>query len=312
MNNNFEADVLNGLLAPVKHLPSKYFYDAKGDEIFQRIMATPEYYPTKCEQWILKNLSEDIIKYIQKKNKRFDVVELGAGDATKTIHFLNAATKTMPSFRYLPIDISKNITDMLLCKFKDETRWKTVGINAEYLNGIDAANGISHERKLFMLLGCNIGNMEMGEAIQFLTEINQRMKKGDNLLIGFDLNGEGKDILRAYNDSQGNTRDFNLNLLSRINRELLGTFNTDDFIHTPTFCNKSGECRSYLTSNVKHTVFVAGHQISFEQGEKIYMELSKKYTIEEISMMAEKSGFTMDRNFMCNKGWFTDSLWTKK
>ena len=159
-------------------------------------------------------------------------------------------------------------------------------------------------------MGSNIGNMTREESIEFCRQVKDCLSPGDLLLVGFDLKKDPQIILNAYNDSAGITREFNLNLLRRINRELNADFNIEQFKHFPVYNPESGECRSYLVSNAKQRVFIGDTEYTdFNENETIYMEISTKYTVKQTDEIAELSGFIPVKHFYDSKKWFLDSVW---
>ncbi|WP_116788641.1 L-histidine N(alpha)-methyltransferase [Flavobacterium psychrotrophum] len=312
-NDRFFADVLDGLQSIPKTLESKYFYDEKGDVLFQQIMGMPEYYLTRCELDIFKNQTRLLNGYIAADNSPFDLIELGAGDATKSSYLLKNLVETDTDFTYMPIDISGNILSVLNKRLTAEIPGlDIITLEGEYFDMLEQATHISARRKVLMFLGGNIGNMEKDEALSFCMKLREYLNPGDILLIGFDLKKHPQTILDAYNDKQGITAAFNLNLLTRINRELGANFDIQDFEHYQNYDPLTGACRSYLVSLKKQTVIIDDKVINFEKDEAIYMEVSQKFSKNDIAMMAEESGFYIGGAAYDNKGWFTDSIWIAK
>lgn len=307
----FHDDVINGLKRSPKRLSSKYFYDAQGDKIFQEIMASPEYYPTRCETEIFSKQAYAIGQAFSKDDEPYDIIELGAGDASKTKFLLEHLLLQGVNFEYQPIDISENIINFLNTVFpKTVSGLQVKGISGDYFDMLDFAMAASQEkRKIILFLGGNIGNMKMKDVKLFCLKLRDHMKKGDLLLLGMDLKKDPKTILAAYNDKAGVTKRFNLNLLTRINRELKGNFDLDNFEHFPTYNPQSGSCRSYLISKKDHTVKIGSELIHFHKDESIFTEVSQKFSNKQIKQLALKSGFKMITQFSDSKDWFTDALW---
>lgn len=309
--NTFFEDVLQGLTAPLKHLDSKYFYDKEGDRLFEEIMKCPEYYLTNCELEILSKQSGFIIDSISSFHKDFDVVELGAGNALKSSFFLKELLQRKIAFTYFPIDISENIIQLL----EEELPLTIPGISmhalcGEYLDMLQQAGALTKKNKLVLFLGSNIGNFSKYEAQQFCMEIRDHLIPGDMLLTGFDLAKNPRTILDAYNDKEGLTKQFNLNLLNRINRELEADFNLSQFDHYPVYDPQTGACKSYLVSMQDQVVCVGEADfIFFKEGEPILTEISQKYKIEEVEQMADQCGYKLLHHFYDSRKWFTDSLW---
>jgi dimethylhistidine N-methyltransferase len=308
---SFREDVLAGLKSHPKHLSSKYFYDAKGDALFQQIMNCSEYYLTRCELEIFRDQTSSLINAISNATSQsFDLIELGVGDGIKSKYLIRELLDRRIEFTYLPVDISGNILSHLETSLSDLQGLNLVSLEGEYFDMLREATKISGNRKVILFLGANIGNMSANEAQAFCKDLRSMLQPGDVVLMGFDLKKNPHTILEAYNDKGGITRDFNLNLLKRINTELEGNFNLHQFTHYQTYDPETGACKSYLVSNIKQTVIVDGTSISFSEGEWIYMEVSQKYSPNEIEKLASHSGFSIITNFTDSKRWFIDSVWT--
>jgi dimethylhistidine N-methyltransferase len=311
--STFYHEVINGLRAVNKYLSSKYFYDETGDQLFQQIMACPEYYPTRCEMEILQHQSQTMTHLFREYGHSFDLIELGPGDATKSWHLLKELQKEKVSFTYYPIDISSNVIRWLEDRLPASLPGiRLHGLNGEYMEKMEQVGTFSSGRKIVLFMGANIGNMTMPQATFFCRQLHDRMEPGDLLLIGFDLKKHPKTILDAYNDRQGITRAFNLNLLNRINRELGADFNPEQFEHCPVYDPGSGTCKSYLISLTAQEVHIGDNTISFRENEALYMEISQKYTLAETAQMAAQSGFKPIHTFLDSKKWFADVLWQRQ
>ncbi|HEY4110024.1 L-histidine N(alpha)-methyltransferase [Puia sp.] len=311
-STTFYTDVLNGLRAEHKYLSSKYFYDETGDKLFQQIMACPEYYPTRCEMEIMQHQSGRMARQFMEDSADFDLVELGPGDATKSWFLLKQLQKDQARFTYYPIDISSNVIKWLENRLPVTLPGiRLQGLNGEYLEKLHQVNTFSSKRKIVLFMGANIGNMTVQQATQFCRQIHAQLHPGDLLLTGFDLKKHPRTVLDAYNDRQGVTRAFNLNLLTRINRELGADFNIDQFEHYPVYDPGSGACKSYLISRQVQVVHIGDKEISFAENEAIFMEISQKYSMAETESMAAQSGFEPAEVFYDSKKWFADVLWRR-
>ncbi len=309
-SDHFLNDVLTGLQSNPKHLSSKYFYDKTGDELFQKIMAMPEYYLTRCELDIFKNKTSELAEAIRFDDQPFDLIELGAGDAMKSTYLLKYLSEKRADFTYMPIDISGNILSVLENNLKDklpEINIKT--LEGEYFQMLKKAMKLSSRRKVILFLGGNIGNMTSKEAEKFCTSLHQLLNSGDIVLIGFDLKKNPFTVLNAYSDKSGITAEFNLNLLTRINRELGGNFDIEQFEHYESYDPITGACRSFLISLKNQQVKIEEETIDFAENEVIDMEVSQKFSKSDIEYLAEKSGFSITRNISDSKEWFIDSIW---
>ncbi|MEO6219113.1 MAG: L-histidine N(alpha)-methyltransferase [Ginsengibacter sp.] len=307
----FLQDVLKGLHASPKYLQSKYFYDKRGDELFQEIMNCDEYYLTNCEMEIFSEQTTELADIIIEQHTSFDVVELGAGDAVKSVYLLKELVNKKAISTYFPVDISNNIIDLLHKKLPDQIPQLNIhGLNGEYLDMLKSAKNISDKIKLVLFLGSNIGNIPLKEAPDFCRELRNQLSPGDMVIIGIDLKKNPKQVLAAYNDSNGFTREFNLNLLRRINSELNGNFNLDAFEHYATYDPLTGACKSYLISLEEQDVHIGKNEvISFRKDEAIFMEISQKYTIEQSDQIAVDSGFMPVAHFFDKNKWFADIIW---
>lgn len=308
--DQFFDEVITGLRSSPKRLSSKYFYDANGDKLFQDLMNCEEYYPTKCELEIFSTKTAEICRAMIADGSPFDLIELGAGDATKSTYLLQYLMEQKADFTYNPIDISDNVISYLNITLPVTLPGIRInGLNGEYFAMMTQAAALSDRRKVILFLGSNIGNMPVADAITFSKELRKHLNKGDMALIGFDLKKNPATILAAYNDKGGITRRFNLNLLERINRELGGNFEVNKFEHYPTYDPESGACKSYLVSQQDQIVTIGDKHIHFRKDEYIYMEISQKFTVMQTGEMAEKSGFKPVELFFDSKNWFLDAIW---
>ena len=308
--NQFAIDVAKGLSDNRKHLSSKYFYDKQGDKLFQKIMQLDEYYLTNSEFEILDTYKEEISNSFVNGYDSFLLTEFGAGDGFKTKILLDHFTRKRFAFKYLPIDISQHALDSLLGALKSEfPRLEGYGIRADYFAALKRLNG--EIPKILLFLGSNIGNLSDSGAIEFLSQMRRSIGSNDKVLIGFDLKKDPDIIKKAYNDSRGITREFNLNLLERINRELGGEFDRREFEHSPTYDPDEGAARSYIVSKIEQDVYIRSldRSFHFEKGESIFTEVSRKYDVSEIESLARRSGFKVIANYFDRKRYFSDSLW---
>lgn len=310
-SEQFAASVLEGLSADPKWLSSRYFYDDEGSRLFMEIMKLPEYYLTRAELEIFTDGSTKIYDAFADGKGSFDLVELGAGDGTKTAVLIEEFLKHSPDMRYSAIDISQEACDALSQKF----RGKFPELNIEMLVGdyfktLDSLSG-TNRRKVILFLGSNIGNFRHADSVKFFRSLRDVMKPDDMLFVGFDLQKDPRIIVNAYDDPKGVTAAFNLNLLTRINRELGGHFNIDDFSHYAVYRPIEGAARSFLMSRKKQTVRIDAFERSFDFGawEPIFMEISQKYNYDMIAELASESGFDIAETFYDSRRYYCDSLW---
>ena len=318
--SQFAEDVLSGLSSTPKHLSSKYFYDDEGSRLFQEIMRLPEYYPTRAELGIFRSQARQILEAFiatdsrsdSAKAQAIDLIELGAGDGTKTAVLIEHFIKNDLDFTYSPIDISQEANDALSAKFRE--KFPGLRINphtGDYFKVLDSLRNCGDRRKILMFLGSNIGNFQRDQAVDFFRQLRSVVNLNDRLFVGFDMQKDPRVIVSAYDDPQGVTAAFNLNLLQRINRELGADFDLEKFSHYAQYRPVECAARSFLISREKQTVMVKALNRSFEleQWEAIFMEISQKYTRPMIEDLAGESGFAIETEFFDNVNFYTDSLW---
>lgn len=302
MNNAFLKDTLSSLSSTPKTLSSRYFYDAIGDGIFQEIMQMKEYYLPACELEIIKNKTKDIAEEIE--SEEIDVIELGAGDGTKTVYFLKALMDVGKEITYIPLDISDNVLKIN----KEHISSQLPGLKIEPIAGdyFETMKALKERNnpKLVLFMGSNIGNFKDEKAVDFLKLVKSYMTAGDALLVGADLKKNPKTILAAYNDQAGITKRFNLNLLTRMNRELGANFVVKNFDHYAFYDPASGTTYSYIVSLEKQDVNIADKTFHFEKNECIHTEVSQKYGIADLEKLSSDVGFKKFTPFLDNKGWF--------
>jgi len=296
----FEEEVYTGLTDYPKHLSSKYFYDEKGDKLFQDIMNMPEYYLTNAEFDIFSNYTDEIIQLFAAGSKSFNLVELGAGDGKKTKILLQNLIDNKTEFTYQPIDISENVLGQLSNSLEEEI--PEVSVEPQQGTYFEALTSIASQtdtKKVILFLGSNIGNLLHPQAIEFLTQVQELMSDDDLFFVGFDQKKNPQTILDAYNDQTGITAAFNKNILTRINRELGGNFDLDKFLHWEVYNPETGTAKSYLVTSEQQSVTIEklGLRIDFAQWETIHTEISQKYDDRTVEWLAEKSGLKIERHF---------------
>src|SRR5699024_8208472 len=261
-SSRFKDDVKKGLTAFPKYLSAKYFYDEKGDKLFQKIMDMPEYYLTDCEFEILEAHKEAIANYFSGE-EGFDLIELGAGDGKKTKILLRHLIGAKFRFDYIPIDISQHILDDLETSLKEEMpALDVIPMQGTYFRVLDKLAGYDKRKKVIMVLGSNIGNLKHKKAIEFLQKIRNFMNPEDMLFMGFDQKKDPAVILEAYNDKAGITAAFNKNILVRINSELGGDFDPESFLHWETYNPQTGTCKSFLVSQEEQEVYIQNLELT--------------------------------------------------
>lgn len=314
MNQTFLRDVHEGLSASPKTLPSRYFYDEKGDALFVEIMALDEYYLTRAEMEIFSRKTEELVDSLDMaKDSYFELAELGAGDGQKTRHLLHYLAESGYDFSYLPIDISQNALQGITASLSAEM--PSLSIKPLQGDYFDVLNKLKSPDvpKVVLFLGSNIGNMPDARAGRFVKELSKTLSEGDRFLLGVDLIKDASVVLPAYDDKKGVTKAFNLNVLNRINMELGGNFDLSLFEHVVTYTKKEGIVRSYLRSKVRQQVLIEanGEIYSFEPGESIHTEISRKYDDKLIEEIFADTPFRQTRKITDSNGYFADYLFLK-
>lgn len=288
---NFQADVLRGLAQAQKALPPKYFYDARGSELFEAICELPEYYPTRTELAMMQVHAPEMAQGL---GRECLLIEYGAGSGRKTRVLIEA----LAPLAYVAIDISR--TALQQCAAELAARYpavKVAAVCADYVRALSlpAIEGIAPRQRAIYFPGSTIGNFTREEALTFLRHARELAGPGGAMLVGVDLKKDSARLNAAYNDAQGVTAAFNLNLLTRINRELSGNFDLAAFEHHAFYDVAAGRIEMHLRSLREQTVIVAGHSFAFRRGETIHTENSCKYSVDEFRQLAREAGFTPQR-----------------
>jgi L-histidine N-alpha-methyltransferase len=304
----FMHAVHEGLSKSPKQLPSMYFYDDRGSELFARITRLPEYYPTRIERAILMKHGPQLSAALPRG--LWDVVDLGAGDSDKARLLLAGLHGHGKRVRYLPVDVSERALVSALSSCRQQLPWLSAeGIVAEYRHALRWVAELHPARKrLVLFLGSNIGNMSRVEAATFLRDLRAALRPGDHVLVGFDLVKDPALLRAAYDDSAGVTAEFNLNLLARMNRELGADFVISAFEHVATYCPSERTMKSYLVTRTEQVVNVDGARYVIEPWEAIETERSHKYREHDVSMLARDAGFATAGMFGDERRFFVDAL----
>jgi dimethylhistidine N-methyltransferase len=283
-------DVIAGLGRRPKALPCKYFYDARGAELFDQITALDVYYPTRTEVAIMRGHAREMAALI---GRRARLVELGSGSSTKTRILLD---NLVDLDAYVPVDISHEYLGPAVESLARQYPWLSiVPVCADYSRPFHLPSRARAERTTVYFPGSTIGNFQPSEARQFLKVVAGLCRPRGGLLIGVDLKKDPLVLNRAYNDEQGVTAAFNLNLLARINRELFADFDLARFRHHAFYDEREGRIEMQLVSTARQVVHIAGKAFDFAEGESISTEYSYKYTIEEFRRLAADAGFLPSR-----------------
>jgi L-histidine N-alpha-methyltransferase len=307
-------DLIDGLETRPRRIPSKYFYDDRGSRIFSHITELNEYYPTRCEAEILGGQSEAILDACGARNgEGLNIVELGAGDGRKIVHLLRAAKKRAQNkLCYQPVDISLQA----LRDVKDRVQDLVEGVTVEprlldMEHDLESLKLSIESRNLILYLGSSIGNFTPDEQRRFLRRMRAAMGHGDFICIGFDLKKDPHILRMAYDDPGGVTKEFNMNLLRRLNRELGADFNEANFAHVASYNPGTGSMESWLVSQKEQAVDLPllERTLKLDAFEGIHVETSWKFSRREIVNLARDSGFFPVQSFVNKSDWFVDELW---
>jgi len=306
--------VKEGLSKKEKSLPSWLFYDAEGDRLFQEIMKMPEYYLTNCEFDIFQKYKNEILEIISGDAEGFNLIEFGAGDGLKTEILLKHFVEQSANFNYKPVDISENVLNLLQARMKESIPDLDIKpINKEYFSALDSLNTERENPMAVLFMGGNIGNFELTDGQSFVNQIAEKLRTGDQIIMGFDMKKDPEMIRSAYNDQQGITRQFNMNLLNRLNNELDANFDLEEFKHYPSYDPQTGTTKSFLISQKEQMVELKAINttINFKAWEHIHVEISQKFDEDMIESMATKAGLKVEKYFYDDKKYFADVVMRK-
>ncbi|MDH4120730.1 MAG: L-histidine N(alpha)-methyltransferase [Deltaproteobacteria bacterium] len=303
LHASFAQDVAIGLAKTPKQIPPKYFYDQAGSLLFEEITRLDAYYLTRLERVILAQGLRDILALVP---ARVAVVEFGSGSADKTRAVLAALMARQGRLDYIPIDISSSAVaqygQTLLAEFPD---LHIQGMISDYPQAIQRLGGAAESPRLFLFLGSSLGNFTPEESVEFLGNVRAVMGKEDRFLLGADMAKDPAVLNAAYDDPQGVTARFNVNLLARINRELAGGFELSRFAHRAWYLPEHHRVEMHLESLEDQIVPVGARGISFRKGETIHTENSYKYTPPLLTTIVQQSGLVPLGQWSDERGWFT-------
>ena len=309
--SSFAEDVRLGLTSSPRRLFPKYFYDELGSQLFDAICLLPEYYLTRAENEIMERYASEMVASVEGRKR---LLELGSGSASKTRRIIEALLREQEELLYIPIDISATALEtssrVLLQAYP---RLRIEGVAGDYYSGLEALGAeesTTNIRTLALFLGSNLGNFDREEARYFLKAVRAVLSTGDALLLGVDLKKERAVLEAAYDDSLGVTAAFNLNLLSRINRELDADFSLRAFRHRAYYNEEEGRIEMHVESLRAQTVCIGklDLELRFAEGERIHTENSYKYDATDLSRLAAETGFTHTRTWLDSGGRFSSNL----
>jgi L-histidine N-alpha-methyltransferase len=298
--DDITGDVLAGLSRLRKRLPSKYFYDKRGSELFEQITHQPEYYLTRVELTLLQASGAEIADEV---GPRAHVVEYGSGSGRKTRILLDALDDPVA---YTPIEISRSALLASVERLDREFGGvEVLPVLADFTEPVAIPQPQRKaEHALVFFPGSTLGNFTDPEALRLLRAMHQTMGDRGGALLGIDLQKSPQILEAAYNDAAGVTAAFTLNLLARLNRDIGSDFDLEGFIHCAHYAAERGCIETFLVSQKPQTVLVQGHSFDFAEGEAMHVEYSHKYTDAGFAAMAAEAGLKVVRGWNDPKDWF--------
>lgn len=311
IEKSFADEIFSSLNRDSKYINPKFFYDKNGSNLFEKICTLPEYYPTRTEISILKKLQTELSAFL---DGDFRLVELGSGTSVKTCLLLDIFSDQQDVIEYFPIDISEILTEsseQLLANYKNLS---ITGIVDTYEGGLEFLKTYDDKKNLIIFLGSSFGNFSSNDGYKFLETIHSTMKSDDLFLIGLDMVKDSKILESAYNDAQGITAKFNLNVLSRINNELDADFNLEHFSHHSLYNEHEQRIEIYLKSLTNQSVIISKSNLTLKlkKDELIHTEYSHKYHLSQIHSLLDNVGFELKHTWLDENKYFSLTLVTKK
>jgi L-histidine N-alpha-methyltransferase len=298
-DRQFSQDVLEGLSQPRKSLPPKYFYDAPGSRLFERICRLREYYPTRVEVSVTRRNLSQIAGFA---GRGAALLEYGTGEGVKTRLLIEALRPSL----YTPVDISQDALGRAVARLaRAFPGLRIVPVRGDFSRPLAIPPLPERARRVVYFPGSTIGNLTPDEAHAFLKMTRAQVGNRGAMIVGVDLKKDANVLHAAYNDAQGVTAAFNLNLLARINRELGGNFDLRRFAHYAFYEPSAGRIEMHLVSTEQQAVTIGAHRFSFERGESIHTENSYKYSIAEFQALAGKAGFRPAKVWTDARRWFS-------
>ncbi len=307
LQDTFAQDVAQGLTAPRKSLPAKYFYDEHGSQIYERICALPEYYLYRAERDILALYAAEIVAEIG----HLPLVELGSGSAAKTRYLLTEYERAGRPFLYCPVDISRSMLQETAERLIEAYTHVTVlAMHADFTGNPEVMQALPITHKAVGCFGSSLGNLTRQESADFLQRLAATMGPEDVFLLGIDLKKSTQLLIPAYDDAQGVTAAFNLNLLRRINRELGGNFALQNFDHIALYNETHGRIEMHLRSRKAQEVTIAKTEqvVTLAAGETIHTENSYKYDIDDVRALGWQANLRLHRTWFDSQRHFLVGL----
>ncbi|GAB4545168.1 MAG: L-histidine N(alpha)-methyltransferase [Pleurocapsa sp.] len=298
-----EKDIIQGFNTIPKTIPPRYFYDALGSQLFEKICELSEYYPTRTEASILQQYAPEIIG----KSQAIELIELGSGSSTKTRLLLDAYQQLNAPLYYTPIDVSGSILkESAALLLKKYPRLKIQGKVGTYSQALEQLSQSFLGNRMIVFLGSSIGNFNPQQCDRFLEKVTQALNQDDYFLLGIDLHKSSSILEAAYNDSQGITAAFNLNMLQHLNWRFQGNFDPNLFEHQAIYNQCDRQIEMYLISKKNQTVKLEklNLTIEFTAGERILTEISRKFDIEEMTAYLKTKNLELIQSYTDSKQWF--------
>lgn len=311
MNGESGHDVISGLTQQPKSLPPKYFYDDRGSQLFEAITHLPEYYLTRTERQILAKSAAAIMTRVG----ACDLVELGSGSSSKTRILLDAYQQGKCALRYVPVDVSGGmLEESARTLLKDYPTLTIHGLVSTYEMALADLPETTFPRRLLAFIGSTLGNLSPQECQHFFAQMSQALQTGDYFLLGVDLQKDKNILEAAYNDQQGITAEFNLNMLNHLNWRFQGDFDVIQFRHVAVYRDRDHQIEMYIESLCDQTVTLGalGLQLSFTAGEKLLSEISRKFKVSQLAQELIEYGLHITETFTDNNHWFALLLCQKR
>ena len=304
--NNLLEDVLTGFQESPRSISPKYFYDEIGSQLFDQITETEEYYPTRTEISILQKYKQDIV---QSLNSDCLLIEPGGGSCSKVRIFVNDLRPSV----YVPMDISKDHMLASVRQMSKEIPWLEIhAVCNDFTSELLLPECISNASRVVFFPGSSIGNFSPDEAFHYLSGVKDLLGVDGQLLIGVDLKKDKNILEHAYDDSEGITAQFNLNLLTRLNNEILADFDLQLWKHYAFYNSECGRIEMHLQSMCEQIVNISDHEFYFFENETIHTENSHKYSVEEFQSLALKAGLCAEKVWMDDNELFSVHLFSVK
>lgn len=299
-------DVISGLTQTQKSLPPRYFYNHLGSQLFEKICTLPEYYPTRTEAAILKKYATEIAQVTES----CELIELGSGSSTKTRLLLDAYQEQSYPLVYLPVDVSKTIVEFSAQKLLDKyPRLQIQGFVSTYEQALEKLTNTDYllSSRMVIFLGSTLGNFNQSECDRFFSQINSALNQYDYFLLGVDLQKSSEILTAAYNDSQGVTAAFNLNMLAHLNQRFQGNFDLNLFKHKAIYNEERSQIEMYLISQTQQTVNLAALDLTveFSPQETILTEISRKFNLQKLESYLTQQQLKLLKTYTDDNHWFS-------